>query len=332
MGWPRRLLGFCVAALIAGCAPSSAQGPSDVTSTAPFASAVAGGSPSKEQVDDAVRLRTSLGLRADRRFVEALFSDAAAVERGNASAYLMPLTAQELDRLTTQKRTADEIIGEVLGYAGTVRGAWAGLYIERPSGDVIASFKRPIAPHEEALKPLLAMNAPLRLVEVEYSLIELDRLRDKIHDDLSWLSSVDADLLQLGVSEVTNRVTFVIRSARPDIVDVIHARYGESPMLDLQIDPHAPWAGGHGSLVVIAEYDDGSPVMDHHCVVVPDDPAAGSDQLRSTHDHGRCRFPGVPATTVLVTLTRPGDPAVLAAEKLMVAKGEQTTVRITIHR
>lgn len=320
--------GFVVGACVSDAVPDK-SGPS----SNPTAPDEARESPSKELLDHAIELRQLLGLRADRHFVDALFMDAAAVERGVQSAYGIPLTAPELEQLATQQRAVDATIAVVERYAATVPDAWAGLYIDSATRDVVAQFKRPIGAHQDALQPLLTANAPLRLNEVDWSFVELERLRDTVQADLDWLAEVDATFLGLGVDELGNRVKLTVRSARPDIVKVIGARYGESPMLKVELDPRAPWTGGNGTVVVTARYDDGRPVEDHDCWVAPIDPAAGPEDIRSTGDEGRCIFPSVPATSIRVWLTPAGNPeSVIAADKATVAEGEVTTVHITIHR
>jgi hypothetical protein len=152
-----------------------------------------------------------------------------------------------------------------------------------------------------------------------------------VQADLDWLTDVDATFLGLGVDELKNRVKLTVRSARPDIEDVIRARYDESPMLTIEVDPRAPWAGGYGTLVVIAEFEDGRPVEDHDCWVAPIDPAAGPADLRGTGDDGECTFPSVPATRVRVWLTNAGDLEVIASERGNIVDGEVTTLRMTIH-
>lgn len=329
------LVGILILALgttvIAGCASNASPEPPASTSDA-SALAAQLEPPSEAQLEHALRIRTLLGLRADRPFIQALFSDLAAVERGLPSAYGIPLTAAELEQLERQQREGDATIAAVERYAQTVPDAWAGLYIDTATREVVAHFKRPIESHAEALEPLTSANAPLRLVGVEWGLVELERFRETVHSDLDWLTEVDATVQGLHVDLLGNRVELEVQSTRPDIGDVIRAHYGGSPMLSVRVETGAPWTGGHGTLIVVAEYEDGSPVENHECSLVPDDRAAWGEDVRVTGDIGRCTFMNVGATTVRVLLTREADRRLIAGDTAIVLAGETVTVRMVIHR
>lgn len=60
------------------------------------------------------------------------------------------------------------------------------------------------------------------------------------------------------------------------------------------------WVGARGAIVVNVTRSDGSPIEDLQCRLLPDDPAAWGEDIRSTGDAGICRFDGVGATGVEV--------------------------------
>lgn len=330
----RVLVGILIQALgitvIAGCASNASPKPPASISDASVPAA-APESPTAAQIEHALRIRTLLGLRADRPFIQALFFDLPAVERGFASAYSIPLTAAELERLERQEREADAAIPVVERYAATVPDAWAGLYIDTITREVVAQFKRPIESHEKALQPLVAANAPLRVVGVEWPLVELEHFREAVGTDLDWLAEVNTRVQGLGVDLVGNRVELEVRSTRPDISDVIRAHFDGSPMLSILVETKAPWTGGHGTLVVVAEDEDGSPVENHECSLVAVDRAAWGDDRRATGDDGRCTFLNVGAMRFRVLLTRESDGVLVAGDTTTVLAGETVTMRMVIH-
>lgn len=121
------MLRLCLAVtVIAGCASDSGLEQEASIPSAPAAPEQPRESPSEARLDHAIDVRTLLGLRADPPFVHALFSDSAAVERGLASAYGIPLTGLELERLETIKQGQDTTIPAVERYAATVPEAYAG--------------------------------------------------------------------------------------------------------------------------------------------------------------------------------------------------------------
>lgn len=280
--------------------------------------------------------RRNHGLLATESYVRDLLMDPVAVQRGKAAGYDFPVTEPELDALEQRARSVSAVTSVFQEYAVDHAAQWAGLEVEDRSGTVVAYLTGDLEGHRAALAPMLHPTARYELRGAEWSLAELQELRVRVRSEEAWFASVDAQLTGTGVSIADNRTVVDVSSERVDIVKLVQDHFDAGTKIDIRVGRFgpAPWIGGRGDLLVIAEDENGFPVPNLDCNIRAADRAAWEGDIRVTDDDGRCSFKGVGATDVMVTLRGLVDHVVLdfGHAATTIKPGDVVVVTITVER
>jgi hypothetical protein len=211
--------------------PSSAGGPGTARP-----SGAAG--PTEEQIADAIRFRTSTGLRADRPWVVGVASDPAAnLEFG------VPLTQLEVQELL-RRTAAAKTIGPIIQAYGEARpDEYAGLYLDPQHADVVTVlFTGHLEDHVAALRGQAPAGAAFVLREVRHTERDLQALQESLTNELgvesppAWFAAIPAGLASTSEVVERNVVVLEVSSANPAAASIIASHYGLADMLEVQSD------------------------------------------------------------------------------------------------
>jgi hypothetical protein len=250
-------------------APSIATSPA---STPPSSPAIPG------PILAAMEFRRSLGLRADEAFVRELGQDKAAVERAELAGYPFPVTAPELTALRRRSENLNKVadIAEAYGLGQTAD--FAGGYVDTENGRYVFLAKDHVAAHREALYALLPLGSPVAVVQVRWSLVDLQPILERIRSDYPVFTA-DGMIAVANIVEHDNVVEIALGSNDPEADEAtVLARYGNDPRIRIRITGHGLWMGAFGTVVVRITDASGRPLTPDGvaCWLVADDPAAWS--------------------------------------------------------
>jgi hypothetical protein len=263
---------------------------------------------SADEVTDAIRFRTSVGLRSDEPWILIVAADPAS--RAGAAAYGTPLTPAEKAELDARSRSAEALSGVVELYGSEHRDEWAGAFLDHTTGSFVTRFTGSLDEHEAALRRLIHPDARLEVRPAAWSLAELERRRHAVDRDAEqWLRTIRAWPAGSGVDVVANRVQLDISSRNPDAPALAIARFDGDGWLLVRSDGIGRWEGLLGTAIIYAVTRSGQPARWLDCVLTPDDPAAWLGGVAyGTGDRGSCPIEGIAATGYLVELKiRRGD-------------------------
>jgi hypothetical protein len=275
-------------ALVIGCGRDNPQ------STGPMASL------SQQDFADAVRIRTSFGLRADEAWIRQVAADPNSW-RGT-STYGTALTPAEYAELQARQTSAEAVIETVESYGRTVPLEWAGLFIDHQAGGVVAvQFTGHLEEHSTRIGRLISPAARVEMRLVRWSLVDLEAFREGVVDAEAWFAEVDAQVDALDVRTDKNQVVVRVSGRNPLAEEQILEHFGGAGWLAVESNVIASWDGQRGSLRVRAITVAGDPVSGLDCVALPDEPSAGSDRAPTDAD-GMCRITELGATWYSVEL------------------------------
>lgn len=286
------LVGVLIALLGCGSPPPPSGG-----SASPTVSVL-----SSQQLADAIRFRSSVGLRADQGWILAVAADPAS--RPGKIAYGTPLTPAEKAELDARAANATELSGEIERYGAAHPAEWAGAFIDRQSGVFVALFTGALGEHESAIRQLVLPGARFEVRPARWSLAVLESRRREIEDDQEWLRTINAWYAGSGVDIVSNRLVLDISSKNPMAPALALRHYAGDGWLVVESDGIGRWEGPLGTAVIRAVTRAGEPALWLDCVLIPDDPAAWLTEAYGTGDRGTCRVPNIGATGYIVELKR----------------------------
>lgn len=173
-------------------------------------------------VDDAIRFRRSVGLRADRDFVASTFGS----DQYAADEFGVPLSEQEVAEIQErQSRTASAAPGH--DWARTQPG-FAGAWTDQSQdGLIVYLFSTGVSAARAELDRLLPPEVRYEVRGVERSLADLRGLERRIAADIPSLEADGIEVLSIGlaISDNTLRVGVVDGVARAR--DAIQSAYGD---------------------------------------------------------------------------------------------------------
>lgn len=284
------------------------------------------------EIDRAMEFRRASGLRADELWARRVAMDPAS-EIG-VEAFSIPLLPSEVEGLERRARISDEAMPVIEAY-GEAEPTWAGAYVERQTGAMIALFTDDAVRHQLALGRLLHPEASVIVVEASWTLAELRRLQKAIAADAGWLEEHGHKLLGVGVSISSNHTFVDVSSADPRIGEILAQRYDGAGRLAVTTDGTGVRLWPTGTLTGLVLDKNGDPVGDLLVELVPDIPGAGpaSDIGYATGPTGRFAFRDVTAVRYIVHVVAESDPGqVLGEAEAIVRAGKTTEVTITVER
>jgi hypothetical protein len=158
---------------------------------------------------EAVRIRTSWGLRSDPEWIAAV-----AKRTDTDTAYGTPLTPDEIAELNRRSAAADAIRPEIQAYVARHADESGGIYLDQAQGGVFVTlWTGHVAEHEAAIRALVGPDANIAVRAVRHTESELLALQTAVTDALAWMKSIGAQLMSSAVDIVGNRVTLQISSA-----------------------------------------------------------------------------------------------------------------------
>ncbi len=283
------------------------------------------------EIDRAMEFRRASGLRADELWARGVASDPAS--KVGVEAFSIPLLPSEVDTLQRRARISDEAMPVIETY-GEAEPTWAGAYVDRQTGAIVALFTDDIGRHQSALGRLLHPEAAVVVVEASWTLAELRRLQKSIAADADWLEEHGHKLLGVGVSISSNHTFVDVSSADPQIGEILAQRYDGAGRLAVTTDGTGVRLWPTGTLKGLVVDKNGDPVRDLLVELVPDVPGAGpaSDVGYATGPTGRFAFPDITAVRYIVHVMAEDDPSrqVLGETAAVVRAGKTTEVRITV--
>jgi hypothetical protein len=252
-------------------------------------------------MERSIAFRQRAGIRADEAWVRAV-ATAPGIEEGIRQ-FGIPLTPAELAQLQARIQGEDAIVAAVQSYGAEHPEAWAGVYIDRPSGTVVVQVVGDVDEHTAAIRSMIDPGANLEILPARWTLQQLKDLSTSITHG-GWLYAQGYDLLDLGYNLKRNLVELVISSNDPDDVARIERHYDVGPMLTVSIDGTGVTSLPTGTLRGRAIGADGQPVAGLDVELVGAMPGSGprSDIGQETDAHGTFSFPDVTATEYQIRL------------------------------
>jgi hypothetical protein len=327
------------AALIAtgsGCDSGSATSQSPTGSTTELPSPSPNPWLTEAQIAAAVKFRLSVGLRSDAGWVREVAQNPAA--SAGILAYNVPLLPAEVDAVKDRSTDLHAILDIFREYGALHPSEWAGATQEPSTNSVTARFTANLDTHRANLRNWLPPGARVNLVQVRWSLRDLEAVRDRIDEDWGsdWLEDHDIYPLGLGINSSTNQVELDVSSARADLDAFLEGRYEAPTMLAITSDGTGVRLLPKGTLAGIVVHANGEPAGGLLLALAPSVPGAGAhgDVGYGTNAAGRFRFERIEAVTytVLVYTDAPADEATLlgSSDPVAVKAGTTTNVRVVI--
>ncbi|MEW5990337.1 MAG: hypothetical protein AB1736_03195 [Chloroflexota bacterium] len=177
--------------------------------------------------DDAVRIRTEFGLRADIPFIRAVAAD----PRSSSLVYSVPLLPDEIAELNARAANADAIREVVIAYTAAHSEEFGGIYLdqEHGRGALTTLWTGHLDEHEAAIRALVHPDARIAFRLVEYTDVELHALQDRIAADWEWMRAFEIAPMGVGVDVLKNLVEVDVSSANPDAARLILEHYDVVP-------------------------------------------------------------------------------------------------------
>ncbi|HXG26511.1 MAG TPA: trypsin-like serine protease [Candidatus Binatia bacterium] len=266
----------------------------------------AGGTPgpTPREIDEAVRFREKLGLRADRAFVAQTFRSSLFKGHG----WGVPLDAAEAGELGRRMK-AEKAAAKALRH-WAADSASAGAYIDQPAGGVITFLttgdpsrgRRELAP----LLPDAATGAKIRFERVERSMDDLLALQARIDADLRAGALASLGVVSTAIDARANAVHVGVAADTPEVRDALASRYGLGVVAAFE----PPAQGG--------DADDCTSRSE--CP-----PAKGGIEIRSTYNGANC------TSAFMVRVAGSGEPRLLTAGHCVAMSGGIGTSRTWTH-
>ena len=323
-----RSLLIAAAVLMAACAPSAPPSATAGLTPSPVAATPAPVSP--EELADAVRFRTTFGLRTDQVWISAVAADPAAeAGRQDFGVPLLPFERADLLNRPQQPEVARQI--EVYGQA--VPDDWAGVFMDQQAGGVlVAAFSDNVARHQQALTLLLPPGAQVEFRSVKWSREDLEAFGREVAADRAWFETIGAEFSSAYVM-VTDNLLEVEFYGTAGAADGIADHFGSPPWLTTHFAGPRAWEGARGDVVVRLRGAGGDPHVTWYCQYAADDPAVNTSQAYGiSGDTGECITEGLPAVPLTVTVEQHGGGPAIVRDvfQVVVIPNRTTTVERVI--
>ena len=160
-------------------------------------------------IADAILTRTSLGLRSDADYVEAVHAAPDSV-RHDFGILVTPEEAAELDR----RFEAQDDLGALAAYGAEHPDTFGGMYIDQAAGgDVVLLFTRDVERHALAASALAPAGVAVRVRQVDFTEAELNEVMDSL--DLGSMNQPELEMVGAWVDVIRNVVTLEVKTDDP---------------------------------------------------------------------------------------------------------------------
>jgi hypothetical protein len=270
-----------------------------------------------------------VGLPGSTSLVKTLLADPTTVFRGDD----IPMTPDEA-RAWDLKRANIEATGAPLTAYGLAHPEeWAG-YFYLDDGTAIAMVSGHAEDHRAAITELFgSQRVSVEVRAVRWSLAQLEGLRTRIREELSWVEKQGLTVEALGPRPEENRLLLVVSTpkVRPGVEQLILDHFDAAGLLRVEQRVVREDGLDSGSLSVAVVDLAGKPVAGVLCVLVPDlTDAHLDDVVRESDGDGRCHWDVMAATAVQVEIWRSYRAGFLAGSRVAVQPGSETSSVITL--
>jgi hypothetical protein len=290
---------------------------------------------STDRIAEAIRFRSSVGLRADEAYVRQLAVDPTASTA--VTLYGVPLTPDEIAELDKRARNSDLVAETLKTYGRDHPDQWAGTFVDqRGGGMVVIQFTGDLNEHRAALSKLVNPAASWEVRDARWSLADLASKRDLIEADRGWFETIDASYVRSVALPIDNVVELRISSANPAAPDLVTEHFHGDGWLRVLSDGVGVWDGPRGDLRVQVTDAAGRRLQgaDMMCLPIPDEPAAYRDGPVGVSFEGVCRAFALGATSYDVQiLQRAGDEwKVVARARTTIVADREVEIVIPVDR
>ena len=161
-------------------------------------------------IADAILTRSSLGLRSDADYVEAVHAARDSV-RHDFGILVTPDEAADLDR----RFEAQDDLGALAAYGAEHPDTFGGMYIDQAAGgDVVLLFTRDVERHARAASALVPAGVAVRVREVDFTEAELNEVMDGL--DLGSMNQPGLEMVSAYVDTIRNVVTLEVKTDDPN--------------------------------------------------------------------------------------------------------------------
>ena len=158
-------------------------------------------------IADAILTRTSLGLRSDADYVEAVHAAPDSV-RHDFGILVTPEEAADLDR----RFAAQDDLGALAAYGAEHSDTFGGMYIDQAAGgDVVLLFTRDVERHAIAASALAPAGVAVRVRQVDFTEAQLN----EVMDSLGPMNQPGLEMVGAWVDIIRNVVTLEVKTDDP---------------------------------------------------------------------------------------------------------------------
>ena len=185
-------------------------------------------------IADAIHMRTSLGLRSDAEYVEAVHAAADSV-RHDFGILVTPDEAAELDR----RFEAQDDLGALAAYGAEHPDTFGGMYIDQAAGgDVVLLFTRDVELHARAVSALAPAGVAVRVRQVDFTGAELNEVIEGL--DRGSMNQPELAMVGVWVDVIRNVVTLEVKTDDPTFKERLEDAHGGR--LEVVVHPvPGPW-------------------------------------------------------------------------------------------
>lgn len=183
-------------------------------------------------IGDAILTRTSLGLRSDADYVEAVHAAPDSV-RHDFGILVTPEEAADLDR----RFAAQDDLGALAAYGAEHPDTFGGMYIDQAAGgDVVLLFTRDVERHARAASALAPAGVAVRVRQVDFTEAELN----EVMDGLRPMNQPGLEMVSAYVDTIRNVVTLEVKTDDPTLKQRLEDAH--SGRLEVVVHPvPGPW-------------------------------------------------------------------------------------------
>jgi hypothetical protein len=253
---------------------------------------------SKQEMDEAIAVRTSFGLNADQTWIRRVAADPAA--RPGIEEFGIPLMPFELTDLMSRRWDGD-LLAKVTAYGRLFPDEFAGASINLKATGVIVAFTGRVDRHAAAHSNLVPAGAVVEVREARWSLKDLEGFIKQVESQRAWFDTLG---VTFKVGDFGENFVLVKYRGPKEAGELIQNHFGDPPWLKAEWVGPPPWNGPRADLVIKVTDDNGQPIKKLWVEFLPIDPMVdvGGEEIFGTGANGICVLSNIPAVAYQVRL------------------------------
>jgi hypothetical protein len=285
-------------------------------------------------LDDAIRFRTTFGLRSDPDYVRRVAADPSSAS--GTRDFGVPLLPLEVAELRRRQAVTSEALPAILEYGARHADEFAGALVDQPRGGVVVvRFTGHLDNHKRSLGQLVGSDVAIDVQFGSFSQRELEAHRETIAtSNEAWMASIPAKRIGLGVDVDAQRVILRVSSPHPNAPELVEAHFGKPEWLAVESDGTGIDLLRPGSLDVTVTDVAGRPIPGLDCTFIPDwnggplDPFGGQ---WTTNTSGKCSVELL-SSGYWIRISRGGgnNQQIVAIRRAVVEEGLETHLTIIV--